>query len=921
MRKSGIDIVGNIPWGTHLCQFYRTRQDLCDILVPYFKAGLEHNEFCIWVTASPLTGGQAERELRKAVPKLDRYLRLGQMEIIPHTQWYLEKGKFSFPRVMDGWVSKLNLALNRGFEGLRVTGNTAWLLQKDWKNFIEYEEEINRVIGDLKMIAVCSYNLGKCGASEVIEVVNHHQFVCIRRDGKWNLIENVQQHLANQTMRASKEQLALVVDASMDAIIAVNEAGNISLFNPAAEELFQFGVDEVLQQPVRVLLREDASELHHKRLERFLRKGIGRCGHIGRRTEFTFRRKDGTPFDGELSMSGARVGGKRMIVVSIRDITERKRAEEALRESEGIFKNFMEHSPIYIFFKDENIRALRLSRNFETMLGRPIAELLGKNMEDLFPSELAKSMVADDIRILKEGKEVTAEEELNGRFYSTTKFPIQIEGKPRYLGGYTMDITERKRAEDSLRQSQQKYKTILDTSIDGFWITDLQGYIQEANDACFHLLGYSRDELLKMNISDIESKEKPEETAARIRKIVKRGWDRFETKQRRKDGEILDIEVSVNFMDIGGGRLFVFHRDITERRKMQEMIRRAASEWRTTLDAMPELVMLLDSKNKILRVNKSVCKMLNLTFREIIGQPCYRLIHGTEAPPEHCPHQKAVTGKTECFSNFFEKNLNRHFDAGSIPLLDDDKNVVSIVHVLRDITEELKLQKKLRNVEKMAVIGEIAGIIAHEIKNPLFAITSGIEILQDHLKLGGAQKETLEIILRETVRMDYLVRQLLDYGRHRALNELAFAPVDMREVIDEVVALNSGLLQVQGIRAEMKMPTNLPSVMAEKSEMIQVFINLLQNAIEVSRKGDVIEIEARADDNRKMLIISMKDRGPGILKEMKEKIFEIFFTTKKGSYGMGLVISKRIILDHGGDIRVESEPGKGANFIVELPIK
>jgi len=921
MRKSGIDIVGNIPWGTHLCQFYETARDLTDVLVPYFKAGLKNNEFCLWVTSSPLSKAAAEKALKKAIPGFDRYVKKGQIEIVPHTQWYLKDDGFKLKRVLKGWVDKLEKALAQGYEGMRVEGNLAWLRRKDWKNFIEYEEEINKIIGNLRMIVVCSYRLSKCEALDMVDMVNNHHFALIRRDGKWNVLENIYHRFTRQVMKATKEQLALVVEASLDAIIAIDEAGNISLFNPAAEELFQYGLDEILFQPVRVLLREDASEVHHKRLERFLKKGIGRCGHIGRRTEFTFRRKDGTPFDGELSMSGARVGGKRMIVVSIRDITERKRAEEALRESEGIFKNFMEHSPIYIFFKDENIRALRLSRNFETMLGRPIAELLGKNMEDLFPSELAKSMVADDIRILKEGKEVTAEEELNGRFYSTTKFPIQIEGKPRYLGGYTMDITERKRAEDSLRQSQQKYKTILDTSIDGFWITDLQGYIQEANDACFHLLGYSRDELLKMNISDIESKEKPEETAARIRKIVKRGWDRFETKQRRKDGEILDIEVSVNFMDIGGGRLFVFHRDITERRKMQEMIRRAASEWRTTLDAMPELVMLLDSKNKILRVNKSVCKMLNLTFREIIGQPCYRLIHGTEAPPEHCPHQKAVTGKTECFSNFFEKNLNRHFDAGSIPLLDDDKNVVSIVHVLRDITEELKLQKKLRNVEKMAVIGEIAGSIAHEIKNPLFAISSGIEILQDHLKLEGAQRETLEIILRETVRMDYLVRQLLDYGRHRALNELAFAPVDMREVIDEVVALNSGLLQVQGIRAEMKMPTNLPSVMAEKSEMIQVFINLLQNAIEVSGKGDVIEIEARADDNRKTLIISMKDRGPGILKEMKEKIFEIFFTTKKGSYGMGLAISKRIILDHGGDIRVESEPGKGANFIVELPIK
>ena len=127
-----------------------------------------------------------------------------------------------------------------------------------------------------------------------------------------------------------------------------------------------------------------------------------------------------------------------------------KKAKEALRESEEIFRRFMEYSPIYVFFKDENVRALRLSKNYETMLGKPVEELLGKSMDDLFPSELAKSMVADDMRIMKEGKVITVEEELNGRFYSTIKFPIFFDGKPRYLAGYTTDITERKNTENKI---------------------------------------------------------------------------------------------------------------------------------------------------------------------------------------------------------------------------------------------------------------------------------------------------------------------------------------------------------------------------------------------------------------------------------------------------------------------------------------
>jgi PAS domain S-box-containing protein len=1049
MRKSGIDIVGNIPWGTHLCQFYETGRDLTDVLVPYFKAGLKSNEFCLWVTSSPLSKAEAEKALKKAIPGFDRYVKKGQIEIIPHTKWYLKDDGFRLKRVLKGWVDKLEKALARGYEGMRVEGNLAWLGRKDWKNFIEYEEEINKVIGNLRMIAVCSYNLGKCSASDVIEVVNNHHFALIRRDGEWNVLENIHHRFTRQVMNATREQLALVVEASLDAIIAVDEAGNISLFNPAAEELFRYSLDEVLHQPVRVLLRDDVSEIHHQRLERFLRKGIGRCGHIGRRTEFTFRRKDGSFFDGELSMSGARVGGKRMIVVSIRDITERKRAEETLKISEERFFKIFNSSPNAILLSTiKDGRLLDINESGAKMFGWQRQEMVGRTAEELnlwINSGDRKTMLS----ILQENGIVRDLEidclRKSGEIFkgSISVDLIEINGE-KILLTTGNDITERKRAEDILREKEEIYKGILGTSIDGFWIHDLQGNIRETNDACSRVLGYSRDELLKMKISDVVAVEKPEETDARIRKIVATGGDRFETKLRRKDGNVLDFEISVNFVDVSGGRLFVFSRDITERKqaeemlrlseekyrnlfhnaqvglfrtriadgkvvecndlfaemlgyksreeclrdysvlrhfnnpddqkrllrklkndgeargyeakgikvdgspiginysvkmipgteyiegasvditdhwKLQEMIRHSALEWRTTLDAMPELVMLLDSQNKILRVNKAVCKMLDLTFKEIIGQPCYRVIHGTEAPPEHCPHQKAVTGKIECFNKFFEKKLNRHFEVGLIPLLDDDKNVISIVHILRDITDDLILQKKLRSAEKMAVIGEIAGNIAHEIKNPLFAISSGIEILHDQLKPAGAQKETLESILRETVRMDYLVRQLLDYGRRRALKEIAFAPVDMRGVIDEVVSLNSGLLQVNGIRIEMKIPPELPSVMAEKGEMIQVFINLLQNAIEVSKKGDVIEIEARADYAKKLLIISMKDRGPGILKEMKEKIFEIFFTTKKGSYGMGLAISKRIVLDHGGDIRVEDREGRGATFIVELPIK
>lgn len=188
LRKSGIDLIGDVPWGTHFCQFYQTKENLIDILVPYFKAGLENNEFCTWVTSQPITVEEAEESLKNAVPYADTYLKKGQIEIISYTDWYTPKGIFDSKRVLNGWNDKLNTALINGYDGLRLAGDTFWLEKEDWNEFIQYEEEIDNVIGKSNMIAICTYSLDKCSSDDVIDVVNNHQFALTELEGEWALM-------------------------------------------------------------------------------------------------------------------------------------------------------------------------------------------------------------------------------------------------------------------------------------------------------------------------------------------------------------------------------------------------------------------------------------------------------------------------------------------------------------------------------------------------------------------------------------------------------------------------------------------------------------------------------------------------------------------------------------------------------------
>jgi len=273
-----------------------------------------------------------------------------------------------------------------------------------------------------------------------------------------------------------------------------------------------------------------------------------------------------------------------------RALAQSKQAEAKLRESQKIFSEFMEHSPVYVFFKDKDLRALHLSRNYEAMLGRPLKELLGKNMNELFPSELARSMIEDDKRIIKEGKEVVVEEELNGRFYRTIKFPIKIEGTPSYLAGYTLDITDQKLAEEAIKKSERELKEAQKLAKLGNWTLDLTSGKLSWSDEIYGLFGIDKEKFGASYEAFLEAIH-PEDRE----RVDKAYSDSLRTKSPynithrllMRDGTIKYVnECCETFYDKEGkpSRSVGTVQDITERKLVEEKLRESEERLRITLE-------------------------------------------------------------------------------------------------------------------------------------------------------------------------------------------------------------------------------------------------------------------------------------------------------------------------------------------------
>src|SRR6266436_4214199 len=265
MRKTGIDVVGDMPWGTHVCLFYETKEDLLGTLASYCKAGLESQEFCLWVVAEPVREEEARHALKQVVPDLDRYLADHSIDIVSAGDWYLQGGSFDLKRVMSGWHERLALALAGGYAGVRVTGDTAWLEKKDWKGFCEYEETLNESIANQRLAVLCTYPLAACGAAEILDVARTHQFVIAKRHESWEIIETPGLKQAKAEITRTNEELEQRVVERTSQLTAVNEELRKEILErKRAEEALHQAREELAHVTRVTTLGELAASIAHE---------------------------------------------------------------------------------------------------------------------------------------------------------------------------------------------------------------------------------------------------------------------------------------------------------------------------------------------------------------------------------------------------------------------------------------------------------------------------------------------------------------------------------------------------------------------------------------------------------------------------------------------------------------------------------
>jgi PAS domain S-box-containing protein len=535
------------------------------------------------------------------------------------------------------------------------------------------------------------------------------------------------------------------------------------------------------------------------------------------------------------------------------------------------------------------------------------------------------------------------------RYKKSQSWPVLIIGLfltfalMRYLfniKGYTAKIeslvTERtdalEKVNKSLKESESKIRAILDQTFQFIGLMTVDGTLIDANRAAVGLVG--ADEAAYLNKPFWEtpwwahSPQLQEKMREAVKKVAAGESVRFEATHEAKDGNLHYIDFSLKPIKDATGKVIYMipeGHDITERKAMEERLATTAREWESTFNSITELVSIQDKDSRLVKVNKAYADLFKMKPEALIGRACHSVVHGANEPYLDCPHQNTMKTKKAERLEYFDKRFNAYFEVSTSPIFDANKEVIGTVHIVKDITERKKIEEKLKEAAELK--SHFTSMVSHELRTPLAAIKESISIVTDGTAgpLNNDQKEFLDISKRNVDRLARLINDVLDYQKLESGKiEFNIKENSINEIIEEVASIMIPVAKEKALGIVLNLDKDLPKIKCDSDKIVQVFTNLISNAIKFTDKGSVT-ISSEKQDNA--IEIRIKDTGIGIRKEDLPRLFRAFEQLEKGgdrktgSTGLGLVISKDIIEKHKGKIWVESEFGKGSQFHILLPVE
>ncbi len=765
----------------------------------------------------------------------------------------------------------------------------------------------------------------------------------------WNrtLKRNVEKRTA--ALKSSQERTSLILNSIAEGIYGVDLQGTCTFCNPAALRLLGYErPEDVVGKKIHKLIhhtRPDGTHYHSKDCRIYCSYCQGRTAHA---EDEVFWRSDGTGFPVEywaqpVMHDGAPVGA----VTAFVDISERKQAAESLRANEeryrSLFDNMLEgFAHCRMLFEDDrpvDFIYLDVNNAFETLTG--LKNVAGKKVTEVIPGirEADPGLFEIYGRVALTGKPEQFEIYLESL---STWFSISVYSPEREHFVAVFDvITEQKKAEKALRESERRFRAILENmSLIGL-VLDTDGVIILCNDYLLSLTGWKREEVLHKSWFDVflppdvrdELKTSVFQPFIRMGKIPAHYENPIIT---RRGEERLISWSNIALHDESGTVTGVasIGEDITERKRMEDALKRSENLLQAIIETEPDCVKMTDAEGNLVMMNRAGLEMIQVDDFEQVKGRCVCPMIASE-------YRQAFMDLTACVFEGRPGTLmfemvglqGRHLwlETRAVPFRNEKNEITALLGITRDITERRKLEELLRQSQKMESIGTLAGGVAHDFNNILTAISGYGHLTLMKMAHGDPNRPNIQQILESADRAAHLTKDLLMFSRKQPIDR---RPVDLNEGIQK---LGKFLARVIGedIAFKATLSGGAIPVLADTYQLDQVLMNLATNARDAMPKGGTFLISTEQvvlnesftaahglARPGKYAMISVSDTGQGMDEETRQRVFEPFFTTKevgKGT-GLGLSVVYGIVQQHDGQVTVYSEPGRGTTFRIYLPI-